>query len=415
MRLLILGGGNNQLNGIIRSVQKGHEVVLTDYYKDAPGRTYAKYNETISTFDVKGNIDVAKKYSVDGVMTLGTDQPVYTVAEVAKALNLPRFLDVDTAAAVTNKKIMKTVLSKYNIPTVKYKLINESSSVREFQDMNFPVVLKPLDSQGQRGVYKLNSIEEIYDNILNTLKFSRKKEALLEEFYKSDEITVSCWVEEGKPYILTVTDRETFNNDKHIGICFAHNFPSKFLNHYYKDIKKMVNDITKAFNIKNGPLYIQLLVGEDGIYVNELACRIGGAYEDVFIPYLTDFDILDRVIDYSLGRKVKISLDSYSVKDNLKQLSVQLFFASVGRIKSLTPVQKLYRLPGVISASYNISKGKEIKTIKDATQRAGHMIITGKNKEELALNIDNAFEHLKIIDDRDKNLSIQVKKYKEGD
>src|SRR5690554_584074 len=114
MRLQILGGGNNQLNAIKRAGEKGHEVVLIDYYENAPGRKYAKYNELVSTFDVDKNIEVAKKYSIDGIMTLGTDQPIYTAARVASELNLPSFLDVPTAKAVTNKKVMKDTFAKYN-------------------------------------------------------------------------------------------------------------------------------------------------------------------------------------------------------------------------------------------------------------------------------------------------------------
>ncbi|MFZ7131693.1 MAG: ATP-grasp domain-containing protein [Eubacteriales bacterium] len=415
MRLLILGGGNNQINGIIRAVEKGHEVVLTDYYTDAPGRAFAGINEVISTFDVEGNIKVAEKYAVDGVMTMGTDQPVYTVAKVAHALGLPKFLDVDTAKAVTNKKTMKSIFIKHGIPTARYTLINKDYSVIDNLGLKYPVVLKPVDSQGQRGVYKLEGAEEIQVNLLNTLSFSREEEALVEEFYHGDEITVSCWVEGGHPHILTITDRETFHYNQHIGICYAHTFPSKYLQCEYKRINELMMDITKAFHIPKGPLYVQLLVGKDGIIVNEVACRIGGAYEDIFIPYLTGFDILNKVIAYSIGERMECGLKEYSVLHNLKKISVQLFFAGAGKVKDYTSVKNLMKLPGMISAGYNISKGDYIGTIKDATARAGYMVITGKDEMELSLNIDNAFTHLKIRNDKNKNLVIKMKKAGEGD
>jgi biotin carboxylase len=409
MRLQILGGGNNQINAIKRAKEKGHEVVLIDYFEDAPGRKYAKYNEVVSTFDVEGNIAAAKKYSVDGIMTLGTDQPIYTAARVASELNLPSFLDVPTAKAVTNKKIMKDTFAKYNIPSVKYKFVDKDFKKRDCQGMKFPVVLKPLDSQGQRGVFKLNTPKEVENNILNTLSYSREEEALLEEFYESDEITVSSWVIDGKPYILTITDRGIFQRGKHIGICFAHDFPTKHIDKY-EEIKKINDDITKAFKIQNGPLYVQLLVGRDGILVNEIACRIGGAYEDIFIPYLTGIDILDLVIDHSLGQG-KISDIQSSPLESKSNLSVQLFFANAGKVKEITPIKTLLKLPGVISAGYNISKGMEIQTIKNATARAGYIIIVGAGREELYRNINNTFDNLKILNESNNNLAIQSKYY----
>ncbi|MGV8905613.1 MAG: ATP-grasp domain-containing protein [Acetobacterium sp.] len=410
MRIQILGGGNNQLSGIIRAKEKGHEVVLTDYYEDAPGRVYATFNEVVSTFDVDANIRMAVKYRVDGVMTLGTDQPVYTVACVAAAQNLPSFLDIDGARAVTNKEIMKTIFTENEIPTVPYRFINKEVHEADVAGMKFPVVLKPLDSQGQRGVFKLNSPGEVIENLAETLSYSRQEKALVEEYFESDEITVSAWVEAGVTCILTVTDRETFQFEKHIGICFAHDFPSKYMGDY-ETIKAIIDRITSAFGIKNGPLYVQLLVGKTGILVNEVACRIGGACEDIFIPYLTGIDLVDRVIDFSLGFKPGSSVGGYDPLDNKKHLSVQLFFAKPGEVMHLTAVEQLTELPGVIAAGYNIAKGAILKPIDNATARAGYIVITGATRDVLNNNVDNAFKHLKVINENGENLVIQPKKY----
>lgn len=410
MRIQILGGGNNQLSGIIRAKEKGHEVVLIDYYEDAPGRAYATFNEVVSTFDVDANIQMAVKYRVDGVMTLGTDQPVYTVACVAASQNLPSFLDMDVARAVTNKEIMKTIFTENEIPTVPYRFITKEAHESDVAGMKFPVVLKPLDSQGQRGVFKLNSPREVIKNLAETLSYSRQEKALVEEYYESDEITVSAWVEAGVACILTVTDRETFQFEKHIGICFAHDFPSKHLG-AYENIKGIIDKITRAFGIKNGPLYVQLLVGKAGILVNEVACRIGGAYEDIFIPYLTGIDLVDRVIDFSLGFKPTLSVRGYDILDNKKHLSVQLFFVKPGKAMDLTKVEQLTKLTGVIAAGYNIAKGTVLKAIDNATARAGYMVIIGETRDALNNNVDNAFQHLKVINENGENLVIQPKKY----
>ena len=117
---------------------------------------------------------------------------------------------------------MKKYFSKYNIPTVNYKIISKNFSEKELSNISFPVVIKPLDSQGQRGVFRLNSIKEIRNHFPEVLSYSREDEILVEEYYKSYEITISGWVYDGKLYILTVTDRITYENDSHIGICSAH-------------------------------------------------------------------------------------------------------------------------------------------------------------------------------------------------
>ncbi|MTI70655.1 MAG: ATP-grasp domain-containing protein [Firmicutes bacterium] len=412
MKLLILGGGNNQINAIKRGNEKGITTIVSDYYKEPPGKKISNFGELVSTFDVEGNIKVAKKHDIDGIMTLGTDQPIYTVAKVANELQLPTFLNVDTAKAVTNKKVMKKIFKENNIPTVNYALINKNFKKEELKNLKFPVVIKPIDSQGQRGIYKLNSIDDIKEKILDTLNYSREDIALVEEYYESEEITVSGWVHKGTPHIILVTDRVTFNNNEHIGICLAHDFPSKHLDNYHKDIEKITKKIVKAFNINEGPIYFQMLIGKKGIKVNEIACRIGGAYEDQLIPLLTGIDILDMVIDYSLGKKIDYTkLKRYDLLKNNKKASVQLFFARPGKIKSLSDLKEIKNLPGVIEAKFNFKAGDELKKIVNATARAGYMIILGKDEKNLARNINRAFENLKMYDNNDNNLVIQYKTY----
>ncbi|MBC3803976.1 ATP-grasp domain-containing protein [Acetobacterium fimetarium] len=413
MRLQILGGGNNQLGAIRRAAEQGHEVILVDYFKNPPGRVYATFNEVVSTFDVEKNIEIAKKYRVDGVMTMGTDQPVYTVARVAEALQLPAFLDVPTARAVTNKEIMKAIMTANQIPTVPYRFLTKAARAEDLDKIPFPVVIKPLDSQGQRGVFKLNTPAEVIKSLPETLSFSRAEKVLLESFYPSDEITVSAWVDKGVPDILTITDRESFSFERNIGICFAHEYPSRH-QHRAPEIRALVQNITRAFQINAGPLYIQLLVGDRGIVVNEVAGRIGGAHEDIFIPYLTGFDILDRVINFSLGIDATPAgaAPPRPRSERLNEhLSVQLFFAKPGKITSLTSLESLRKLPGVIAAGYNVAVGETLETIANATARAGYLVMAETSERALHQAINQAFRALKIIDEQRQNLVIQPKAY----
>lgn len=410
MKLVILGGGSCQLNAIKRAKEKGHTVIVVDYYPDAPGKEMADIAELTSTFDVPGNLLVAKKHDIDGIMTTGTDQPVYTAVKVATELGLPVLIDVKTAQALTNKKLMKNLLRDKGIPTVNFRFLNKDFPSSALEGLNFPVVIKPLDSQGQRGVFKLNSLEEIRAHFMEVLSFSREAEILLEEYYESEEITISGWVKDGQAHLLTVTDRQTYENPPHIGICTAHFFPSRHLKDYFLEIREISVKIVEEFNIRNGPIYFQMLVGSQGIKVNEVAGRIGGAYEDYFIPLLTDVDILDMVIDSSLGLPIKGSaLEKYQLSTNQKWLSVQLFFAHPGQITGFSDLESLKKVPGVMEAGFNFQVGDQIGLIKNATQRAGYMIVQGSDQKTLEKNLHLAFEHLKIYDSEGKNLIIRPK------
>ncbi len=105
--VLILGGSNCQKNAFAAAKRMGLRTVLADYYPNPPAAGLADIHERVSTFDVPGCIALARRHRVEGVMTMGTDQPVYTAARVAEALGLPSQITVETAYAVTNKRAMK--------------------------------------------------------------------------------------------------------------------------------------------------------------------------------------------------------------------------------------------------------------------------------------------------------------------
>ncbi|HYH02322.1 MAG TPA: ATP-grasp domain-containing protein [Bacillota bacterium] len=405
MKILVLGAGYSQLNAIRRLKQLGHLVVVSDYYENPPAKAVADFHEPVSTFDVAANIAVARKHGVDALMTLGTDQPVYTAARVAQELGLPSLLDVVTAKAVTNKRLMKYCFVENNLPTVNFRLVTENFRDEELAGLTFPLVVKPLDSQGQRGVYKLDSVAAIRQVIGEVLSYSREAEILVEEYYSSDEITVSGWVVDGRVYLISVVDRISQQNFPHIGICVRHRFPSQYQAEYLDQIQALSRKIARSFNISNGPIYFQMLIGDQGLKINEIACRLGGAYEDEYLLEATGIDILGMLLDTSQGRSVdEAALQRYDISQITKAISVELFFARPGQVGSLSDMDALKRLPGVIQANHHLEIGSMVRPAENATARAGFVIVAGQNEAELAINLERVYRELGIYDPAGNNM-----------
>ena len=407
-KVMVLGGGSCQINLIKELKKRNYYTIVTGYKKKSKGKELAHKKEIADTFSVKETLSVARKNNIDAIITVGTDQPVYIASKVAKALDINFYLDPKIAKNVTNKKYMKKIFIKENIPTVDYKIISKGFQNKELNKLKAPFVMKPLDSQGQRGIYLVKSKKEIRKKIDDTLSFSRKDEILVESFYKNQEITISGWVYDKKVKIFTIADRATFQTNDKIGICVGHEYPSKHLKKYRKDIEKITKKIVKGFKIKNGPIYFQYLVGDKGIKVNEIACRIGGAYEDKAIPYLKNIDILSQMIEISLtGKNKKISIN----KNENKYLSTQLFFAKSGKVDYVTPIKKILQDENVLDCFYDIKKGDNLEKIKNASQRIGYLMIKGKTEKDIQKNIKNVFDKLKILDNKKNNLVIKGKRW----
>jgi len=401
----MVGAGSCQLNAIRKIKELGYEVIAADYNTWTEAKELADFQVLADTFDDEAVLQAAKKYGIDGIMTTGTDQPVLVVAKTVEAMGLPGFIGTKTALLVTNKKFMKRKFLEHGIATAKFALVKKDFKAAELEGMVPPYVVKPVDSQGQRGIFKIHGIQEIRDCFDEVRRHSRSDEILVEEYYKNEEITLSGWVTQSKVNILTVTDRVTFPSDSHIGVCIAHDNPSKHLPRYRDEIVALTQKICRVFSIAEGPIYFQFLVGDNGILVNEIACRLGGAYEDITIPLATGIDVLRLNIEGSIHSTYdRTWAKKYHFEPEKVCYTTQLFFCRPGIIATMTPLKALKDLPFVVDAGYNVHVGDCLKQIENAAQRAGFVILTGKNPEELRENLRLLSEVLRIENGQEENL-----------
>ncbi len=397
-RLLILGGSNCQISAFRRAKRLGLETVLFDYLPNPPAAALADLHLPISTFDWRECARRAALLHLDGVMTLGTDQPVFTAAYIAQRLGLPSYLSKEQALAVTNKALMKKILTDHGIPTNPYRLVGKEG----FPQWPYPgdLVMKPLDSQGQKGVFRVSGPEEAAALYSQTAAYSRCQKILWERYYPSKEVTVSAWVDGGKATVLTITDRITFPHPRHIGVCAAHRYPSRYARGQEALLHTLTQQITDAFGIPKGPLYIQYLFGEEGVVVNELACRIGGAFEDVTIPAATGFDILGAVMDGALGREVPPP----RIQKGCGSFRVLMPFARQGRLAYITPLETIKALRFVRDAGYNFRQGQVLPAFEHAGARLGHMVLTAENEEQMQRYLNEFYQVFQVLDEEGNNM-----------
>lgn len=404
MIIHMLGGGPAQLSLIRRAKELGYKVVVSDLNPQAPGLKEADYPSLASTFDETAVLRDARKYHSDFLVTAGTDQPVLTAARVSDALNLPYFLTPSQALIVTNKKNMKQAFLNHGIPTMDFTFLKPGFHDSELEDLHFPLVIKPLDSQGQRGVLRVENPEEIRRNISHVLSFSRQEEILAEEYYASTELTVSGWVEKGQTHILSITDRVTVDNGAHLGVCVSHRYPS--LSHGdWDELETLTTKITAMIGLKNGPLYFQILSGDRGYKVNEIACRLGGAYEDEFLPWLCGVPLLDLMIEMTAGGDYNTDcLNNLSRIREGKYLSLQMFFSRPGRLLSREGMEKVLLSENILSGRFLLPRGTEIHSRENSTQRAGYFIARGQNPQDLNRLIRESYDLLQLKGQDGRNL-----------
>src|SRR6266581_4521959 len=196
--VLFVGAGRHQRRAIRRARELGLRVVAVDRNPDALGLGEADLFEVIDFMDVAAVTEAGRRHSVDGVLTVSADRAVPVVAAVAEALGLPG-IGTETAHLMTHKVAMRRRLAEAGVPQPRFAAVRGISERRRAADeVGFPAVLKPADSGGQRGVFRVESIDEIDAHLHEALAASPTGEAILEEFVDGIEMNGIVLAREGE-------------------------------------------------------------------------------------------------------------------------------------------------------------------------------------------------------------------------
>jgi len=386
IRHLVLGGGSGQLALLRRLKGLDRHVVLQDRNPRCSGRSWADDFVRADTTDGEAAERSARDYRVDAVLTAGTDQPVLAAARAAAARGCPALLDVETARAVTDKEAMKARLAAAGLPTPRCRFGGPGGDAWDrhpLRGLEPPYVVKPVDSQGQRGVVRFRDPDAFEAYRDAALEWSRRGRWIVEEYHENREVTVSGWVHGGRVETWAVTDRVTRDFAPHIGLCLAHRYPSTYAAGRQSEIEKLTGRCVQALGIRSGPIYFQFLNTESGILVNETAARLGGAYEDVSLPPVCGRDVLGLLIA-AAERGAADPLDrDFRIPVSAGAFAVPLMFCRPGRISSLGPERRVRAVPGITEFAYLQAPGTVIESPRNSVQRAAYMVVHGADIAEV--------------------------------
>ena len=205
--VLFVGAGRHQRRAILRARELGLRVVAVDRNPEAPGLQVADVGEPVDFTDVAAVTEVGRRHAIDGVLTVSADRAVPVVAAVAAALGLPG-IGVETAHLMTHKIAMRRTLADAGVPQPAFAAARELQSARAALDaVGVPAVLKPADSGGQRGLFYLESRDELDAHLHAALAESPAGEAIVESYHDGLELNGIVVARNGAAVSLTLSDR----------------------------------------------------------------------------------------------------------------------------------------------------------------------------------------------------------------
>lgn len=321
----------------------------------------------ISTIDKNAILKACQEENIDGITTIASDVATLTVCYVAEKMGLVGNPDKYSQTA-TNKFLMRQCFMEHGVPSPKFCL-TEGQIPEIINTFSYPVIVKPTDRSGSRGVEKVSKREDLQEAIDRACKESFQQKAVIEEFVEGREISVESISFKGEHHILQITDKVT--TEAPFFVELEHHQPSSLPEDIKNKVKGIVLNALDALHIQYGASHSELKICKDGdIRVIEIGARMGGDFiGSDLVKLSTGYDFLKGVIDVAFGdfEEPKLTQGKYS----------GVYFLCKETESILPIIQNSEKYPEIVRAEVTDSV---LRRIEQSADRSGYFIYQSDNK-----------------------------------
>ncbi len=383
--LLIIGGGIEQVRAYELAHEMGLVTVGSDINPGAPALALADYELVASTRDVRETVKAAVEFDehhkIHGVMTLANDVPL-TVASVAAELGLPG-ISIESARLSSDKLAMKEKFRADGVPIPEFREVRSPEDITAtIRDWGYPVVIKPVDSRGARGVLRITPSIDLNWAFQKALDSSEQKHIMVERFIDGLQLSTESMVYRGHCYTAAWSERNYEFLDRFAPYLIENggDLPADLSKEEIADVEKVVAGAAISLGIENGPVKGDIVMGKDGPEVIEMAARLSGGYLCTDqIPLARGVDLVRQTIKLALGENLDVA---DLVPKDLCKTSIRYFFPEPGRIVSIRGFDELDQFDWVAKKVLFYKVGDVIGPVTDHTKRAGLVLTVGRTREE---------------------------------
>lgn len=390
-RVLMLGGSMQQIPIIRKAKEMGLYVITCDYTPENPGHPFADEYHNVSTTDLDGVLELARGLDIDAIIAYASDPAAPTAAYVAEKLGLPGN-PYESVKLCTEKDLFREFLKEhgFNCPKAKgFKTYEEA--LAEIDKFKFPVMVKPVDSSGSKGVVKILSKEELKGAVEEALSYSRGKRFIVEEFIvkKGYQVSGDGFSVNGK---LVFT---SYGNELYSGaggtreyVALGEFWPSLLTPEQKAKVDDELQRLITALGMRTCAYNIEVILDEnDTPYVLELGPRNGGSYIPQLIQYATGVDLVTYTILGALGE----DCSDLKMTETTGIWSNYMIMSHVGgRFKAIRFEEK-FEKNNLLDVYCTAKPGDEVRPYKNTTDSMGTILFKADSIEEM-IEITNEIE-----------------------
>ena len=390
--IVVVGCGFPQL-GLLRAFRTRNIPTLgLDRAETAVGVPLATRFLPVSTADVAAVVAAVRSSGARGIATSGSELALTTTVKVADELGLPFYADTKTVRRAQAKDEMRTAYAAAGLPLPRFAAVADVAAAGSFAEtVGYPLVVKPANGWGQRGVSRIDRAEELAARVTAAIEQSfGGGGAVLEELLVGPELSVNGWIEDGVLVAHAVTDREVFPGNDPLGVMRSEVYPSRLRQADVDAAIAAARAGARALGLTAGPCYSQVCITQRGPVLFETAARCGGGFDAEITRLVSGVDFYDRLVDIALGLAAGMTPVVEPPGERHAAAIVRFLAPPRGTVETIDGLADVTWKDGIVDAAIYARPGDELHGLVNAAARTGHVLAFGDSREQVVARADEA-------------------------
>ncbi len=395
-KLLMLGGSMQQIPAIKKAKACGHYVITCDYLPDNPGHKFADEYYNVSTTDKEAVLALAQKLNIDGIVAYASDPAAPTAAYVSERMNIPGN-PYESVALLTEKDKFRDFLAKNGFNTPKAKGYTDyDTALAEIGFFKFPVMVKPVDSSGSKGVVKIYSAEELKSAYDEAIGYSRSKRVVIEEFIekKGYQVSGDGFSVDGELVFTSYGNELYSSKGTREYVALGEFWPSALSNEMKSKVDAELQRLITALGMRTSAYNIEVIIDKnDEVYILELGPRNGGSYIPQLIEYATGVDLVDYTVKAALGE----DCSDLKMKPTVGCFSNYMIYSTLSGKYNGIWFDEDFKKNNLLDVYCTYSNGDEVTAYKNTSHSLGTILFKADSIEEMKEITDNIEKYYRVV------------------
>lgn len=410
-KILILGGTSISRQIVYAAHEIGLDVYVTDYLEDSPCKAIAEKSFMVSCTDVDAVCRLIEEEDIDGVIMGYADVLMPSYVKICQKAGLPCYANLHAIEMTSDKANFKNLCRKHNIPVVPEYTLEDVENNRA----TYPLIVKPVDNSGARGIYICHNKNEFDVYYHESLKYSPSKHVLIERFMTGREATIFYYLHEGEIFLLGVSDRHMLKFDERLlQLPIGYTFPSVNQNTFIGEENENIKEMFRSLDMKEGMVFMQSFNDNGNYIIYEMGYRLTGSIEQHLMEKIYGFNHLKAILNYAVGNTIDTSPLASINLDNAIMANVTLLL-SKGTIDHYEGEEETISLPGVLHIHKSYPEGKIIddNVMGKLAQVGIRILLYAESHDQLLERMDIIKNTLHVMSTDNKDMIIDNYSYKE--